>query len=99
MFRNSIRPGLALGITPELLSVASAGLTVATSNFSCWPKAAAAPSQHQIDNRRTIRYMIDSPCFPLFRSFLHAMSLRDCGVSDVFRDAIRTNQNGRRCGA
>jgi hypothetical protein len=45
MFRNSMRPGLVLGITPETLSFGAAGLTVATSNVSVWPKATEAPSQ------------------------------------------------------
>jgi hypothetical protein len=52
MLRNSIRPGLGLGITPETLSLGAAGLTVATSNFSGWPKTAAAARQEHIANRR-----------------------------------------------
>src|SRR5580698_8093980 len=54
MFRNSMRPGLALGFTPESLSLGLAVLTEATSNFSGWQEAAAAPSQRQIASARVV---------------------------------------------
>jgi hypothetical protein len=47
-----MRPGLVLGITPDALSFGEAGLTVATSNFNVWAKAAEVPRQIQIANRR-----------------------------------------------
>jgi hypothetical protein len=42
-----MRPGLALGFTPESLSLGLAVLTEATSNFSGWQEAAAQPEANR----------------------------------------------------